>query len=149
MGTFNMTDKFCVLLVEDNRGDVDLIIESLKPLSASIELRSAQDGEEAMKLLTGKSTEPVCRPDLIMLDLNLPKKDGREVLAEIKGHAGLRCIPVVILTSSEAHDDIRNAYHLGANAYVTKPFSLDEFLAKIQSVIQFWMTDATLPPRPE
>jgi two-component system, chemotaxis family, response regulator Rcp1 len=150
LGTLGLKSTFRILLVEDNRGDVDLILEALKPFGNAIELKVAQDGDEAMSALTGKSrVPPALRPDLILLDLNLPKKDGREVLAEIKGTADLRSIPVCVLTSSEAHDDIKNAYALGANCYVTKPFSLDNFLFRIKHVIEFWMSHATLAPHPD
>ena len=135
-----------ILLVEDNPGDVRLTQEALRDAKVINHISVAMDGVEALALLrqAGEyATAP--RPDLILLDLNLPKKDGREVLAEIKADAGLRSIPVVILTTSQAERDIVDMYGLHANCYVTKPVDLDQFLLITRSIEEFWLTVVTLP----
>jgi len=136
-----------ILLVEDNPGDVRLTQEALKEGKVINRLAVAHDGVEALEFLRheGKHAHAP-RPDLILLDLNLPKKDGREVVAEIKNDPDLRRIPVVILTSSQAERDIVKTYDLGANCYVTKPVDLDQFLAVIRSIEKFWLTVVKLPP---
>jgi chemotaxis family two-component system response regulator Rcp1 len=136
-----------ILLVEDNPGDVRLTIEALKEGKVSNNLQIA-DGEEAMALLhrEGKYSEAP-RPDIIFLDLNLPKKDGREVLAEIKTDEDLKIIPVVVLTTSKAEEDILNTYRHHANCYITKPLNMDQFLTAIQQTENFWLTIVKLPPR--
>jgi two-component system response regulator len=117
-------------------------------MKARSSLNVVMDGEEAMAFLHKKGKyADVRRPDLIFLDLNLPKKDGREVLAEIKSDAELRRIPVVVLTTSQAEEDIAKTYELGANCYCTKPIDLDSFLNLVQTVADFWLTTAKLPPR--
>jgi chemotaxis family two-component system response regulator Rcp1 len=127
-----------ILLVEDNPGDVDLIVEALDdPLHL---ITVAADGIEAMRLVRTSA-----RPSLILLDLNLPKKDGREVLHEIKSDPELQQIPVVILSSSDAERDLLNAYRLHANCYLTKPTDLEDFLALIGGIAQFWLGFAKLP----
>ena len=136
-----------ILLVEDNPGDVRLTQETMKEFKVLNNLSVVGDGVEAMAFLRreGKYAE-VSRPDLILLDLNLPKKDGREVLAEIKRDEQLRCIPVVILTTSGAEQDILKTYQLHANCYIKKPVDLDQFSAVIKSIEQFWFTIVKLPP---
>jgi two-component system, chemotaxis family, response regulator Rcp1 len=132
-----------ILLVEDNPADVRLTIEALKTAGVATQLLVARDGAEAIALLTRK-TPPALRPDLILLDLNLPRKHGREVLAEVKAHDDLRHIPVVVLTTSQADQDILDSYRLRANAVVTKPLDLDEFFAVIRAIEQFWLVAAKL-----
>jgi two-component system, chemotaxis family, response regulator Rcp1 len=137
-----------VLLVEDSPGDVRLTQEALRNTELDIRLHIASDGVEAVAFLRrdGDSNQP--RPDFILLDLNLPRMDGREVLAHIKADASLKTIPTVILTTSDAEADIRRSYELQANCYLTKPVELDAFLSLIQGVSNFWLTMAKLPPEP-
>ncbi len=134
------------LLVEDNPGDVRLTQEALKSHKVKNNLHVVADGEEAMAFLLkqGKHKDAP-RPDIILLDLNLPKKDGREVLAEIKSNHGLKTIPVVIISSSEAEQDIIKSYDLNANCYVTKPVNFDQFIKVVQSINDFWLTIVKLP----
>jgi two-component system, chemotaxis family, response regulator Rcp1 len=132
-----------ILLVEDNPADVRLTVEALKAAGVATQLHVARDGAEAIALVTRK-TPPPLRPDLILLDLNLPKKHGREVLAEVKAHDDLRHIPVVVLTTSQADQDILDSYRLRANAVVTKPLDLDEFFTVIQAIEQFWLVAVKL-----
>jgi chemotaxis family two-component system response regulator Rcp1 len=135
-----------ILLVEDNPGDVRLTKEALKDAKVLNNLHVASDGIEALAFLQRQGKyEDAVRPDLILLDLNLPKKDGREVLAEIKTHPGLRCIPVVILTTSKAEEDILKTYELHANCYITKPVDLDKFIEVISAIEDFWLTIVKLP----
>ncbi len=136
-----------ILLIEDSPGDIRLTQEALKESKISNNLHIVMDGEEAMDFLKkkGKFSESP-RPDLILLGLNLPKKDGREVLAEIKEDKDLRRIPVVILTISEAEEDILKTYNLYANCYITKPVDLNQFLKVILSIENFWFTIVKLPP---
>ena len=135
-----------ILLVEDNPGDVRLTIEALKEGKVLNTLSVAVDGVEALSFLhrEGPYAEAP-RPDLILLDLNLPKKDGREVLAEIKTDDKLKCIPVVVLTTSQAEQDIFKSYNLHANCFITKPVDLEQFIAVLQSIEDFWLTVVTLP----
>jgi chemotaxis family two-component system response regulator Rcp1 len=135
-----------VLLVEDSSGDVRLTREAFKDAKVHINLHVASDGAEAMAFLerTGRYAS-VPRPDLILLDLNLPKKDGREVLKEIKESLTLRTIPVVILTTSESEADIDRSYRLYANCYITKPVDLEGFLAVVKSIDSFWLSVVKLP----
>ena len=137
-----------ILLVEDNPGDVRLVVESFKEAKVSNNLSVVGNGEEALAFLrrNGAHTNAP-KPDLILLDLNLPKKDGREVLAEIKQDPCLRLIPVVIVTSSDAERDIVRSYELHANAYVTKPVGFDQFMNVIRSVESFWLSIVRFPPR--
>ena len=136
-----------ILLVEDNPGDVRLTREALSEARVANRVTVARDGEEAMALLRREPPhEDAPRPDLIMLDLNLPRKDGREVLAEVKQDPRLRTIPVVILTTSKYEEDVLRSYKLLANCYVTKPVDLERFLAVIRAVEQFWLGTVTLPP---
>ncbi|MEW5820627.1 MAG: response regulator [Cyanobacteriota bacterium] len=135
-----------ILLVEDNPGDVRLTKESLKEGKVKNTLYVATDGIEAMQFLKkeGKfSNAP--RPDLILLDLNLPKKDGKELLADIKNDNDLKSIPVVILTTSKADEDILQTYKLHANCFITKPVDLEQFIHVVQSIENFWLTIVKLP----
>jgi CheY-like chemotaxis protein len=136
-----------ILLVEDNPGDVRLTRETLKDFTQLNHLTVVGDGIEAMAFLRreGKYAK-ASRPDLILLDLNLPRKDGREVLAEIKVDEQLKRIPVVILTTSGAEQDILSTYELHANCYITKPVDLDQFSAVVKSIESFWFTTVRLPP---
>jgi chemotaxis family two-component system response regulator Rcp1 len=141
----NMT-AFEVLLVEDSPGDVRLTREAFKDAKVHINLHVASDGAEAMDFLNhvGKYAD-VPRPDLILLDLNLPKKDGREVLEELKESTLLRSIPIVILTTSASEEDILKSYMLHANCYITKPVDLDGFLKVVKSIDSFWLSIVKLP----
>jgi len=147
MGTNGKGKPIEILIVEDNPGDVRLTKEALAEGKVLNKLTVVQDGVEALALLRrqGKFAE-AARPDLILLDLNLPKKDGREVVAEVKKDPDLRSIPVVILTSSQAEQDIVKTYNLGANCYITKPVNLDQFLSVVKSIEKFWLTVVKLPP---
>lgn len=128
-----------VLLVEDSPGDVRLTREALKDSAIPSRLNVVRDGEEALAFLRRQGPfSDAPSPDLILLDLNLPKKDGREVLADIKQDPELKRIPVVVLTTSEAEQDILRAYDLHANCYITKPMDLDEFLETIREIHRFW-----------
>jgi two-component system, chemotaxis family, response regulator Rcp1 len=137
-----------LLLVEDNPGDVRLTKEALKDAKILNNLNVVNDGVEAMAFLhrEGKYADAP-RPELILLDLNLPKKSGREVLAEIKSEPHLKRIPVVVLTSSAAEQDIIRSYNLHANCYITKPVDLDQFIRVVKSIEEFWLTVVKLPPR--
>ena len=137
-----------ILMVEDNPGDVRLAMEALKEGKVRNHLHTVSDGEEALAFLRRQGPyAQVPRPDLILLDLNLPKKTGQEVLAEIKEDPDLRRIPVVILTVSEAEADILKTYNLHANCYITKPVDLDRFIEVVKSVEDFWLTVVMLPPK--
>ena len=136
-----------ILLVEDNPGDVRLTREALKEGKVYNNLHWAKDGVEALEFLKRQGRHADApRPDIILLDLNLPKKDGREVLAVIKQDADLKNIPVVVLTTSEAEEDVLKSYSLHANCYVTKPVDLEKFIQVVQSIDRFWLTVVTLPP---
>ena len=136
-----------ILLVEDNPGDVRLTKEALKEGKVYSNLHTVKDGVEAMEFLRrqGKYSS-VPRPDIILLDLNLPKKDGREVLQEIKTDETLKRIPVVVLTTSKAEEDVVRTYNLHANCYVTKPVDLEKFMVVVKTIDSFWLTVVTLPP---
>lgn len=135
-----------VLLVEDDPGDVLLTREAFEHNKVGNRLHVVQDGEQAMAFLRGEGEHVGApRPDLILLDLNLPRKDGREVLAEIKADPALRVIPVVILTTSEAEEDILRSYHLHANAYVAKPVDFDQFIRVVRQIDDFFVTVVKLP----
>jgi chemotaxis family two-component system response regulator Rcp1 len=135
-----------VLLVEDSPGDVRLTQEAFRDTNTAVRLHVATDGVEAMAFLKHEGTQgDAPRPDLILLDLNLPKMDGREVLAQIKEDSGLKMIPTVILTTSVAEADIEKSYQLQANCYLTKPVELDEFENLVKSINDFWLTKARLP----
>jgi CheY-like chemotaxis protein len=135
-----------ILLVEDNPGDVRLTREALKDGKIHTRLSVVTDGEEAISFLhrLGRYASAP-RPDLILLDLNLPRKSGREVLADIKADEHLRRIPVVVLTSSQAEQDILASYDLNANCYITKPVDLDQFIRVVRSIEDFWLTIVKLP----
>ena len=137
-----------ILLVEDNPGDVRLTQEALKESKVTNNLSVAEDGVEALAFLKreGKYAD-VPRPDLLLLDLNLPKKDGREVLAEIKTDKDLKRIPVVILTTSAAEEDIMRAYEFSANCYITKPVDLEQFIKVVKAIEEFWLTVVKLPEK--
>lgn len=134
-----------ILLVEDNPGDVRLAREALRASETETSLVVARDGDEAMAML--KDPQQYGRPDLILLDLNLPRKDGREVLAEIKGDPNLRSIPVVILTTSKAEQDVTTAYHLHANCFITKAVNWDRACQIVQRIDEFWLRTVTLPQK--
>ncbi len=135
-----------ILLVEDNPGDVRLTVESLNQSKIRNSMNVVEDGMEAMAFLRreGKYAD-VPRPDLVLLDLNLPKKDGREVLEEIKTDDELKRIPVVVLTTSQAEEDILRAYGLNANCYITKPVDLEQFVKVVNSIEEFWLSIVKLP----
>lgn len=150
LGLRELSQPIEILLVEDNPGDVRLTLEALEEAKVRNTVHVARDGVAALAFLrraAAHTTAP--RPGLILLDLNLPKKDGREVLAEIKADPQLRRIPVVVLTTSQAEQDILRTYDLGANCYVTKPVDLDQFLHVVQSIESFWLTIVQLPPDQE
>ena len=137
-----------ILLVEDNAGDVRLTIEALKEAKVSNKLSVARDGVEAMEFLQQKGVyKDAARPDLILLDLNLPRKDGRELLAEIKSDPRLRHVPIVVLTTSRSDEDILQAYDLHANCYITKPVDFRQFMSVVKSIEDFWLTVVKLPTR--
>jgi two-component system, chemotaxis family, response regulator Rcp1 len=136
-----------ILLIEDNPADVRLTREALKEAKVLNTLHIAGDGMEALAFLRKQGQfADSSSPDLILLDLNLPKKDGREVLAEIKQDESLKRIPVVVLTTSRGEEDVVRSYDLHANAYVTKPVDLKHFLEVIRTIEQFWLAVVTLPP---
>ena len=137
-----------ILIVEDNERDARLAVEALKDGKIRNNLYHVEDGVEAMRFLRrDEAYAAVPLPDLILLDLNLPRKDGREVLAEIKEDPRLRLIPVVVMTSSECERDLVRTYGLHANAYVVKPIGLDRFIEVIQGIKEFWLTIVRLPPK--
>ena len=137
---------FLILLVEDNPGDARLTLEALKESSAHNRLHHVADGVEAIDFLRRRGPHAAApRPDLILLDLNLPRKSGREVLAEIKADAILRRIPVVVLTTSQSEEDVMTVYNLNANCYVTKPADLEDYLKTIRCLEEFWLRVARLP----
>jgi CheY-like chemotaxis protein len=137
-----------ILLVEDNPGDADLAREALKSSKMNNNLQVVDDGEKAMAYLRREGPySEAPRPDLILLDLNLPKKDGRQVLAEIKSDEALMRIPVVILTTSRAEEDVLKTYNLHANCYITKPIDLNQFLHVVRSIENFWLSIVVLPPK--
>lgn len=134
-----------VLLVEDNPGDVRLTLETFRDANKSVRLHLAANGVEAMAFLRREGSNALApRPVLILLDLNLPKMDGREVLVAVKGDIDLKTIPIVILTTSDAESDITRSYQLQANCYLTKPVRLEEFENLVRSVNDFWLTKVKL-----
>ncbi|MDZ8108228.1 MAG: response regulator [Nostoc sp. DedQUE12a] len=136
-----------VLLVEDNPGDAQLTRIALEDSKISIHLNVVEDGVEAMAFLRKQEKYvEAAHPDIVLLDLNLPKKDGREVLAEIKADENLKRIPVVVLTTSQAEEDILKAYNLSANCYITKPVDFDQFVKIVKSIENFWFAIVKLPP---
>jgi CheY-like chemotaxis protein len=137
-----------ILLVEDSPTDVELTREALQDAKIANELHHVEDGEQAMAFLRGEEPYADClRPDVVVLDLNLPRKDGREVLADIKGDPELRSIPVIVLTTSGAGDDVQHAYSNYVNAYIRKPIDFNEFTQTVRSFEQFWLSIVTLPSR--
>ena len=143
-----MMKSINILLVEDNLGDADLAREALENSKLHNTLEVVEDGEKAMAYLRREAPyAEATRPDLILLDLNLPKKDGRQVLAEIKADPSLRRIPVVILTTSKAEEDVLKTYDLHANCYITKPIDLKQFLHVVRSIEDFWLSIVVLPSR--
>ena len=147
MGSEKLVKPIEILLVEDNPGDVDLARDALENSKIHNTLHVVGDGEEAMAFLrqSGKFKDAP-RPDIVLLDLNLPKKDGREVLAEIKADEELKRIPVVILTTSRAEEDVLKTYNLHANCYITKPIDLTQFVKVVKAIEDFWFTIVRLPP---
>jgi len=149
-----MTSAVCkprsieILLVEDNPGDARLTLEGMREAKVKNRMHVVEDGVEAMAFLRREGRYSVApRPDLILLDLNLPRKDGRAVLAEVKADPDLKRIPVVILTTSRAEEDVLRAYNLHANCYVTKPVDLSQFLKIVALIDEFWVNVVTLPQR--
>jgi CheY-like chemotaxis protein len=135
-----------ILLVEDNQGDVRLTVEALRDAKVANRLSVVSNGEEAMDFVRHVdhfSTAP--RPDLILLDLNLPRKDGREVLQELKSDEKLRRIPVIVLTTSQTERDVLMSYDLHANCFISKPIEFDEFISAVQSIQEFWLSIVQLP----
>ena len=146
MNQFGRTKPVEILLVEDNAGDIRLTVEALREGKIRNNLQVVRDGEEALAYLKKENGFEDCsRPDLILLDLNLPRKNGREVLAEIKSDAKLKRIPVVILTTSKAEQDILQSYDLHANCYITKPVDWEQFMKVVQLIEDFWFTVVMLP----
>jgi two-component system, chemotaxis family, response regulator Rcp1 len=142
-----MKKRVEILLVEDNPGDIRLIVEALKENTVPNKLNVVNDGAEALTFLYKKGKyADAPRPDLILLDLNLPKKNGLEVLEEIKKDPALKRIPVVIFTASSAQRDILNSYNHHANCFITKPIYLEQFIAVVKSIENFWLTIVKLPP---
>lgn len=136
-----------ILMVEDNPGDVRLTLEALKTSALRNDLRVVEDGEAALAYLRREGKYAGApRPDLILLDLNLPRKNGREVLAEVKADERLRSIPVVILTTSKDEEDMLKTYNLHANCYISKPADLNQFSTVVKAIESFWFTVVTLPP---
>jgi chemotaxis family two-component system response regulator Rcp1 len=134
-----------ILLVEDCPSDVRLIREALKQTSVDVGITVARDGMEALDYLRGSERGVNPRPNLILLDLNLPRKNGREVLAEVKSSPKLKQIPVVVMTGSHSDEDVAQAYALNANCYITKPGDLNEYLSVVRAIEDFWFFTATLP----
>jgi two-component system, chemotaxis family, response regulator Rcp1 len=147
-GNTNEWHAIEILLVEDNPGDVELTREALNAAKVSNHLHVVDDGAEAVDFLFKRGRfADVPRPDIILLDLNLPKKDGRQVLSEIKAEPGLAQIPVVVLTTSQAEEDIVRAYQLHANCYISKPVDFNQFLRIVSSIEEFWLSVVKLPNR--
>jgi len=142
----NNTQPIEILLVEDNPGDARLTIEAMREAKVRNRIHVVEDGVEAMEFLRRQGRfGDAPRPDLILLDLNLPRKDGREVLAEVKADPDLKRIPIVVLTTSRAEEDVLRAYNLHANCYVTKPVDLEQFMKIVSQIDEFWVKVVTLP----
>ena len=142
----NNPETLEILLVEDNEGDIILTKEALSETSVPNRLHVARDGEEGLAFLFKEGKfEHVPTPDLILLDLNMPRKDGKEVLSEIKNSPRVKHIPIVVLTTSEAEPDIINTYQLHANCYITKPVDINRFIEVIRGIENFWFNIVTLP----
>ena len=147
MANHRLVKPIEILLVEDNPGDADLAREALDGSKFNNDLHVVDDGEKAMAFLRREGPyADMPRPDLILLDLNLPRKDGRQVLAEIKADDYLKRIPVVILTISKAEEDVIKSYNLHANCYITKPIDLNQFLNVVRAIEDFWLSIVVLPP---
>lgn len=141
-----LTRPVDILLVEDNPGDVRLTQEAFRESRMPVKLSVVMDGEDALNYLYRRPPyENVTRPDIILLDLNIPKKDGREVLSEIKNDLSLKYVPVVVLTTSNAEQDIVRTYNLNVNAYINKPVDFDKFFDIVQKIEEFWLMTAILP----
>lgn len=137
-----------ILMVEDSLDDIDITMEALKDAKVSNDLAAVRDGVQAMAYLRRQGDfQDASRPDVILLDLNLPRKDGRQVLEEIKSDPDLQKIPVVVLTTSEADEDILRAYELHANCYITKPVDMKQFIKVVRTIEDFWFTVVRLPPQ--
>ena len=134
-----------ILLVEDSPSDVRLIREALKEAALPVQVTVARDGVEATDLLQQVASGLIHPPDIVLLDLNLPRKNGREVLVEVKSSAKLKQIPVLVMTSSKSDEDIAKAYELNANCYITKPADLSEYINVVRAIEEFWFLTATLP----
>ena len=144
----NNTQPIEILLVEDNPGDARLTLEAMREAKVRNRIHVVEDGVEAMEFLRRQGRfGDAPRPDLILLDLNLPRKDGREVLAEVKADPDLKRIPIVVLTTSRAEEDVLRAYNLHANCYVTKPVDLEQFMKIVSQIDEFWVKVVTLPPK--
>ncbi len=144
MATFDR--PFEILLVEDNPGDVIMTRRAFRRVQTPVNLSVTSDGVQAMDFLWRRGEYAGApRPDIILLDLNMPRKDGREVLAEIKTDVGLKLIPVIVLTTSDAEQDVQTCYELHANCYVTKQIDLDDFMSAVKSIEEFWSTIVKLP----
>ncbi len=142
-------DPIEILLVEDSPDDVELTLEVLKETKFRNKIHIVEDGEAAMAFLRKQGQYANApRPDLVLLDLNLPRRDGREVLAEIKEDPDLKIIPVVVLTTSQAEEDVLRAYGHHANCYISKPLDLDQFVKVVRSIESFWLAIVKLPPHP-
>lgn len=142
------THEIEILLVEDNPGDIVLTQEALREGKIRNRLSIAKDGVEAMAFLRREGEfADAPRPDLILLDLNMPRKNGSEVLMEVKSDPDLKTIPVVILTTSDAEQDVLKAYQFNANCYITKPVEFDRFVKVVQTIDEFWLSIVQLPPR--
>jgi len=146
--TGRFAKPFEILMVEDNPGDVRLAKEALRAGTVATNVVVAEDGERALAILRAQPPyRDAVRPDLVILDLNLPRKDGREVLAEMKTDPALRSIPVVVLSSSKAPDDVDRAYQLGVNSYINKPMKLDNYMNVVKWIASYWLTVSRLPVR--
>jgi two-component system, chemotaxis family, response regulator Rcp1 len=135
-----------ILLVDDNPADSDLISELLQRSSHKLQVSTVADGEQAMAFLRRQGRfASASEPDLMLLDLNMPRKDGRAVLAEVRSNPALRTLPIVVFTTSQARYDIQRSYELGANCYVSKPGSLQDFVAAVKGIADFWLGEVRLP----
>ena len=141
-----MKERLDLLLIEDDPGDVEITMEVLKLNNLRIDVRVAENGQVAVDYLL-KETDPAYRPDLILLDLNMPGKSGRQVLREIKENLTLKSIPVIILTTSESEDDISFTYQYGASCYITKPHGLKQYSSTLKALESFWLSWVKFPPR--
>jgi two-component system, chemotaxis family, response regulator Rcp1 len=143
-----VSDRLNILLVEDSRADARLIVEVFHDEKISADIDVVRDGEQAMAYMCQEGEyKDAIRPDLILLDLNMPKKDGREVLAELKSSDRFKAIPVVILTTSQSEEDVLKSYNLQASCYVTKPIDLEQFIKIIKSLDGFWISAVRYPPK--